>query len=82
MVPKVSCQRTENLQPGTAIIKNLQYNDIFNMTYNERMFNFLPMQKKKINMAGKQIKKKQQNSKPHINQWRKQLRHHIKRPQG
>ena len=38
--------------------------------------------KKKINMAGKQIKKKQRNSKPRRNQWRKQLLLHIKRPQG
>ena len=29
---KVSCRRTDNLQPGTTIIKNLQYNGILNMT--------------------------------------------------
>ena len=38
--------------------------------------------KKKINMGGKQNFKKQQNSKPHRNQSRKQLLLHIKRPQG
>ena len=29
---KFSCRRTDNLQPGTTIIKNLQYNGILNMT--------------------------------------------------
>ena len=32
LVLKVSCWRTNNLQPGTTIIKNLQHNGIFNMT--------------------------------------------------
>ena len=32
LVLKVSCRWTDNLQPGTTIIKNLQYNGILNMT--------------------------------------------------
>ena len=32
LVLKVSCRWTENLQPGTTIIKNLQYNGIVHMT--------------------------------------------------
>ena len=32
MVLNISCRRTDNLQPGTTIIKNLQYNGILNMT--------------------------------------------------
>ena len=31
LVFKVSFRRTDNLQPGTLIIKNLQYNGILNM---------------------------------------------------
>ena len=32
LVLKVSCWQTDNLQPGTTIIKNLQYNGILDMT--------------------------------------------------
>ena len=32
LVLKVSCRWTDNLQPGTTIIKNLQYNGILNVT--------------------------------------------------
>ena len=32
LIPKVSCRQTHNLQPGTSIIKYLQYNGILNMT--------------------------------------------------
>ena len=32
LVLKISYQWAYNLQPGTMIIKNLQYNGIFNMT--------------------------------------------------
>ena len=32
LILKVSCWQTNNLQPGTTIIKNLQYNSILNMT--------------------------------------------------
>ena len=32
LVLKVSCRRTKNLQPGTTIVKNLQYNGILHMT--------------------------------------------------
>ena len=32
LVLKVSCRWTDNLQPGTKIIKNSQYNGVLNMT--------------------------------------------------
>ena len=32
LVLKISCQWTDNLQAGTTIIKNFQYNGILNMT--------------------------------------------------
>ena len=32
LVLKVSCRQTDNLQPGTTIIKKLQCNGILNMT--------------------------------------------------
>ena len=32
LVHKVSCRRTDNLQPGTTISKNVQCNGILNMT--------------------------------------------------